>query len=205
MAHNNIISAHTADGCTQDSSINGLYSGQQLNTQCAVGTDNIGCGFNASPEDVSSYGDGFNAAHGGVYAMEWNEEHIRIWHFARGSIPRDVENKQPDPESWGQPVAVFGGSSCDVDTYFKNMRLVLNIVSTRSIKNTYIQRKDKLMVTISTEFLRRLWQCRLGQNRHMQPICANMCRIRGRKPRRIYKRILGRAIYRCLPVPSWKP
>ncbi|KAK1252871.1 hypothetical protein MKX08_004058 [Trichoderma sp. CBMAI-0020] len=127
MAHNNIISAHTADGCTQDSSINGLYSGQQLNTQCAVGTDNIGCGFNPSPDDVSSYGDGFNAAHGGVYAMEWNEEHIRIWHFARGSIPRDIENKEPDPERWGQPVAIFGGSSCDVDTYFKNMRLVLNI------------------------------------------------------------------------------
>lgn len=134
MAHNNIISAHTADGCTQDSSINGLYSGQQLNTQCAVGTDNIGCGFNPSSDDVSSYGDGFNAAHGGVYAMEWNEEQIRIWNFARGSIPRDIENKEPDPESWGQPVAIFGGSSCDVDTYFKNMRLVLNIVSTRSIE-----------------------------------------------------------------------
>ncbi|PON29393.1 hypothetical protein TGAM01_v201642 [Trichoderma gamsii] len=127
MAHNNIISAHTADGCIQGSSINGLYSGQQLNTQCAVGTYNIGCGFNPSSDDLSSYGDGFNAAHGGVYAMEWNEEHIRIWHFARGSIPRDIENKEPDPESWGQPVAIFGGSSCDVDTYFKNMRLVLNI------------------------------------------------------------------------------
>lgn len=136
MAHNNIISAHTADGCTQDSSIDGLYIGQQLNTQCAVGTENIGCGFNPSPDDVSSYGDGFNAAHGGVYAMEWNEEHIRIWHFARGSIPGDIENKEPDPESWGQPVAIFGGSSCDVDTYFKNMRLVLNIVSTY-MKNTF--------------------------------------------------------------------
>ncbi|KAL7922241.1 glycoside hydrolase family 16 protein [Trichoderma austrokoningii] len=127
MAHTNIISAHTADGCTQGSSIDGLYSGQQLNTQCAVGTDNIGCGFSPSPDDVSSYGDGFNAAHGGVYAMEWNEANIRIWHFARGSIPRDIEKKEPDPESWGQPVAIFGGSSCDVDTYFKNMRLVLNI------------------------------------------------------------------------------
>ncbi|KAL6896526.1 glycoside hydrolase family 16 protein [Trichoderma evansii] len=126
-AHTNIISAHTSDGCTQGPSINGLYSGQQLSTQCAVGTDNIGCGFNPSPDDTSSYGDGFNAAHGGVYAMEWNEANIRIWHFPRGSIPRDIENKEPDPDSWGQPVAIFGGSSCDVDTYFKNMRLVLNI------------------------------------------------------------------------------
>lgn len=71
--------------------------------------------------------------------MEWNEANIRIWHFPRGSIPRDIEAKEPDPDSWGQPVAIFGGNSCDVDTYFKNMRLVLNIVSTRFIgyrKNT---------------------------------------------------------------------
>ncbi|KAL7789063.1 glycoside hydrolase family 16 protein [Trichoderma ceciliae] len=126
-AHTNIMSAHTADGCTQSPSIDGLYSGEQLSTQCAVGSDNIGCGFNPSSEDVSSYGDGFNAAHGGVYAMEWDPVHIRIWHFSRGSIPKDIENKKPDPDKWGQPVAIFGGESCDVDRYFKNMRLVLNI------------------------------------------------------------------------------
>ncbi|KAL6881205.1 hypothetical protein J3F83DRAFT_721429 [Trichoderma novae-zelandiae] len=126
-AHKNILSAHTADGCTQSPTIDGLYSGDLINTECAVGTDNIGCGFHPPEEDASSYGDGFNAAHGGVYAMEWDPVHIRIWHFARGSIPRDIEDKRPDPEAWGLPVAVFGGESCDVDRYFKRMRLVLNI------------------------------------------------------------------------------
>ncbi|UKZ73836.1 hypothetical protein TrVFT333_001489 [Trichoderma virens FT-333] len=126
-AHTNIISAHTSDGCTQGNDINGLFSGEQLSRQCAVGTDNIGCGFNPSSEDVSSYGDGFNAAHGGVYAMEWDPVHIRIWHFPRGLIPRDIEKKEPDPDTWGQPIAIFGGSECGVDKYFKHMRLVLNI------------------------------------------------------------------------------
>ncbi|KAK1256198.1 hypothetical protein MKX07_008457 [Trichoderma sp. CBMAI-0711] len=126
-AHTNILSAHTADGCTQSPTIDGLYSGQLINTECAVGENNIGCGFHPSAEDTSSYGDGFNAAHGGVYAMEWDSVHIRIWHFARGEIPRDIEDKRPDPETWGLPIAVFGGESCDVDEYFKRMRLVLNI------------------------------------------------------------------------------
>ncbi|KAH0496896.1 hypothetical protein TgHK011_004239 [Trichoderma gracile] len=126
-AHTNILSAHTADGCTQSPTIDGLFSGQLINTECAVGENNIGCGFHPSVEDTSSYGDGFNAAHGGVYAMEWDSVHIRIWHFARGQIPRDVEEKRPDPETWGLPIAVFGGESCDVDEYFKRMRLVLNI------------------------------------------------------------------------------
>ncbi|KAH6607586.1 glycoside hydrolase family 16 protein [Trichoderma cornu-damae] len=126
-AYTNIISAHTADGCSQSTSIDTLYRGVQLNTECAVGTDNIGCGFNPSPEDTSSYGDGFNAAYGGVYAMEWDPAHIRIWNFPRGAIPEDIENKEPSPDEWGQPVAIFGGPSCDVNRYFKNMRLVLNI------------------------------------------------------------------------------
>ncbi|PTB70742.1 glycoside hydrolase family 16 protein, partial [Trichoderma citrinoviride] len=126
-AHTNILSAHTADGCTQSPTIDGLYSGTLINAECAVGDNNIGCGFHPSGEDTSSYGDGFNAAHGGVYAMEWDSVHIRIWHFARGSIPRDVEEKRPDPETWGLPIAVFGGESCDVDQYFHRMRLVLNI------------------------------------------------------------------------------
>jgi hypothetical protein len=76
--------------------------------------------------------------------MEWDAGNIRIWHFARGSIPGDIENKQPDPESWGQPVAIFGGSSCDVDTYFKNMRLVLNIVSIRSLGYMANRFKDEI-------------------------------------------------------------
>lgn len=67
--------------------------------------------------------------------MEWDSEHIRIWHFPRGSIPRDIRNKQPNPDEWGQPVAIFGGSSCDVDHYFTNMRIVLNIVSTYEMKS----------------------------------------------------------------------
>lgn len=61
--------------------------------------------------------------------MQWDNVHIRIWHFPRGSIPRDIEAKKPDPDSWGQPIAIFGGSQCKVDNYFKHMRLVLNIVS----------------------------------------------------------------------------
>lgn len=59
--------------------------------------------------------------------MEWAENAIKIWHFARGSIPEDITQKNPDPSNWGNPTASFGGSSCDVDKYFKNMNLVINI------------------------------------------------------------------------------
>lgn len=128
-AHHNLISAHTADGCFQDESLAGLFSGEQRNTQCFVGEHNIGCGYNPAEDNLSSYGDSFNAVGGGVYAMQWDNKHIRVWHFARGQIPVDIMAKKPQPEKWGLPEAVFGGKSCNVDDYFKDMNLVINIVS----------------------------------------------------------------------------
>lgn len=81
--------------------------------------------------DTSSYGDGFNAVGGGVYAVDWTADAISIWHFPRSSIPQDIVNKAPVPSSWGTPQAVFGGGSgiysCDVASSFANMSIVLNI------------------------------------------------------------------------------
>ena len=126
-AHSNIISAHTADGCVQTPSTDNLFLGQQRNSACSVGNDNIGCGYNPSANDTTSYGDSFNAINGGVYAMQWDSAHIRVWHFPRNQIPQDIVTKEPQPDNWGLPEAIFGGSSCEVDQYWKNMKLVLNI------------------------------------------------------------------------------
>ncbi|RGP78569.1 glycoside hydrolase family 16 [Fusarium longipes] len=127
LAYTNIMSAHTAQGCMLDPADSNLFSGIRRNLDCGVGTDNVGCGFNPPESDTSSYGDGFNAVGGGVYAMEWDSEYISIWHFPRGAIPADIEAKRPDPRKWGVPQSLFGGSKCNVDDYFSDMRLVLNI------------------------------------------------------------------------------
>ncbi|CAM1511552.1 Fc.00g090650.m01.CDS01 [Cosmosporella sp. VM-42] len=127
LAYTNVISGHTSDNCFLDPVDSDLFSGERRNLDCAIGARNVGCGFDPPATDVSSYGDGFNAAHGGVYAMQWDSDYIRVWHFARGSIPSDIEAKNPDPTGWGLPQAVFGGSKCDVDTYYNNMNLVINI------------------------------------------------------------------------------
>ncbi|RBR07942.1 uncharacterized protein FIESC28_10456 [Fusarium coffeatum] len=127
LAYTNIMSAHTAEGCMLDPADSNLYSGILRDADCGVGTDNVGCGFNPPKSDTSSYGDGFNAVGGGVYAMEWDSEYISIWHFPRGAIPADIVAKRPDPKKWGLPQSLFGGSKCNVNDYFRDMRLVLNI------------------------------------------------------------------------------
>ncbi|CAJ0549326.1 Ff.00g029390.m01.CDS01 [Fusarium sp. VM40] len=127
LAYTNIMSAHTAEGCMLDPADSSLFSGERLGLDCGVGSDNVGCGFRPPESDTSSYGDAFNAIGGGVYAMEWDSEYISIWHFPRGAIPSDIEAKRPDPRRWGIPQSLFGGSKCNVDDYFNDMRIVLNI------------------------------------------------------------------------------
>ncbi|KAG6211116.1 hypothetical protein E4U50_002461 [Claviceps purpurea] len=125
--HRNILSAHTSAGCTLSKNLESKALTPPRTANCDVGTLNVGCAYDAPAKDTSSYGDGFNAAGGGVYAMEWDSEYIKIWHFARSQIPRDIKTKKPDPKTWGLPDAIFGGDSCDVDKYFKDMSLVINI------------------------------------------------------------------------------
>ena len=82
---------------------------------------NAGCGIEAASPD--SYGDGFNRAGGGVYATEWTDEAITIWHFPRDKVPRDVTGERPDPRGWGMPVARFAGD-CDINGHFGAQQIV---------------------------------------------------------------------------------
>jgi hypothetical protein len=131
LAQTNLISGHTSDGCLLPPSSEAKFSAKKLTDDCAVSWDgsNVGCGYGVPKGGEATYGDGFNSCGGGVYAMEWDEKYIKVWHFQRGSIPADITQKKPTPASWGVPLAVFGGSFCDVDSHFNEMRLVLNIVS----------------------------------------------------------------------------
>ncbi|KAH7035065.1 concanavalin A-like lectin/glucanase domain-containing protein, partial [Microdochium trichocladiopsis] len=112
---------HTASGCT--------FSSQG---DCnAPGDGTKGCsepGF----DNPQSYGDGFNAIGGGVFATEWTSDAIRMWFFPRTKgIPADLASGQPNPASasWGRPAAEFAsapGGSCDIDSHFREHRLVFN-------------------------------------------------------------------------------
>lgn len=94
------MTLHTSSNCTM------------LNEAC----DN-GCGIETG--GPSSFGDGFNANGGGVYAMEWTSDAIAIWFFPHSNVPADALTDAPDPTGWGDPTASFvGGQGCDIDEHF---------------------------------------------------------------------------------------
>jgi hypothetical protein len=72
-----------------------------------------------------SYGTGFNANNGGVFATQWTSDFIRIWFFPSGRIPSDITDGAPDPSTWGLPVSNFEGS-CEIDDHFKNHNIIFD-------------------------------------------------------------------------------
>ncbi|KAJ0369321.1 hypothetical protein COL154_002207 [Colletotrichum chrysophilum] len=94
-------------------------------------TNNAGCNYVPPTSDTHTYGDPFNAVGGGVYALEWTDDAISVWHWPRQSIPADILSKKPDPSGWGLPTALFGTLTCEVNKYFKDMSIVIQTVSRR--------------------------------------------------------------------------
>jgi hypothetical protein len=74
---------------------------------------------------VLGSGDSFNSAGGGIYATEWTSNPIAIYQFQRSETPVDIKSGNPNPSSWGEPLALFQGS-CDFTTAIQNQTLVFN-------------------------------------------------------------------------------
>lgn len=63
-----------------------------------------------------------------VYAMELRDAGIRVWMFARDDIPSDISgSSSPDPSSWGEALADFPSTHCDISSHFRNQSIVVNI------------------------------------------------------------------------------
>ena len=88
---------------------------------------------------------GFNSNGGGVYAsmslqnmallitkidilvlVHWSNDGISVYFFPRGSIPSDIQNGAPTPDSWGTPMAHWSSKTCDIAKFFKSHWVLIN-------------------------------------------------------------------------------
>lgn len=75
---------------------------------------------------ASEYSTTFGSTTGGVFAMEWTEEHLKIWDWLHDVAPVDVLSGNPSPSLlWGLPSYTI--QSCNIDKAFKDMKMILNI------------------------------------------------------------------------------
>ncbi|KZF26050.1 glycoside hydrolase family 16 protein [Xylona heveae TC161] len=121
----NDMTLHTGPNCSITD--NGEFTGTMPSwlTDCnAAYGDYNGCQIQATA--TNSYGAGFNQAGGGVYATLWDSDAISIWFWSHsGTVPADIVSGEPDPTSWGEPLAMFQGG-CNIDNSFKDMQIVFD-------------------------------------------------------------------------------
>ena len=104
------------------------FSGELVTPNCDVNAPdqdtNAGCQI-ADTESLT-FGSGFNAANGGIYATEWTSDFIKIWFFPRGSAPADITSGNPNPsDAWGTPNSVFQGTF-NMDEHFQNLQIIFD-------------------------------------------------------------------------------
>lgn len=122
----NLMTAHTNAGCTITST--GKFAGTMETANCDINAPNqaTNAGCSISTGSSQSFGSGFNAGGGGVYATQWTGSAISIWFFPRSAIPADVNFGSPNPEDWGLPTAQFAGG-CDIDEHFVNQQIMFDV------------------------------------------------------------------------------
>lgn len=124
----NSMSTHTGSGCVQQTSgfSASFMMNTQLKNQCNVySTSAQGCGVRSKSK--SSYGAPFNSKGGGVYALQWDSNGIKTYHWSRKSIPADVKAGKPKPSAkWGKPENFVHYSKCSPYKHFNQLRIVIN-------------------------------------------------------------------------------
>ncbi|EHL01813.1 putative endo-1,3(4)-beta-glucanase [Glarea lozoyensis 74030] len=125
---------HTSAGFSVAGNKKGLQqSGDQTTYNCDdnaqssdYGSQFTGQGCASTNINPGSYGSALNAVGGGVYAMEWTSDVIRVWSFPKVVIPLDIIAGKPDPSKWGLPTFTTAQGKGDIDSHFKDHKVVLD-------------------------------------------------------------------------------
>ncbi|KAJ7101421.1 hypothetical protein B0H15DRAFT_816070 [Mycena belliarum] len=92
----------------------------------ATGGNTIGCV--TTETKPNSFGSGFAAQGGGVFATLWDTTGIAMWYFARADVPSNIGGSAaPDPTTWGKASAWYPAASCDPTKAFGPQIITLYI------------------------------------------------------------------------------
>jgi hypothetical protein len=117
---NNQVTLHTSPGCSPGVGPGGESGRRVGHSDCGAGGGFEGCGV---ADNRPSFGSSFNSNGGGVYASLWTSSGIKVWYFPSRDVPENIRGGNPNPDTWGTPVANFGGG-CDYDARFRDMNIV---------------------------------------------------------------------------------
>lgn len=124
----NIYSVHTGSGCSiaqsAMASMNLVTPVKATASSCDANSDPAACGF--TDNSKSTFGSSFNTAGGGVFALVFNTDEIKTYFFQADKVPADIQNKSPNPSSWGAPRMDVPSSTCNPSTNFNDLMMIID-------------------------------------------------------------------------------
>jgi hypothetical protein len=122
----NHVALHTTAGCVvSQASMSGTFDTTNCDVNAAGQATNAGCGGYTLAN--GTYGNGLNNLGGGIYAVDWTAEAIRVYQFARSEIPSDILAGAPNPALWGEPAFDFSGSGANIPAHFNSHQIVFDM------------------------------------------------------------------------------
>lgn len=110
----------------QETDVQTTWNCDDTATSSPYGSQYQNQGCSATSTDPNSYGDTFNAAGGGIYALEWTSDVIQIWNWEGNSAPGDIGQGNPDPTGWGTPAFTTANGIGAIDDFFQDHQIILN-------------------------------------------------------------------------------
>ncbi|KAH8097026.1 concanavalin A-like lectin/glucanase domain-containing protein [Cristinia sonorae] len=125
LMSNNQMALHTTAGCLHPAPP--VQKGRNQNEDCGTGT-----GCTVGETAPNSFGPGFAAAGGGVWATQFDVAGIFIWYWSRPDVPQNLvqstSTSSLDISSWGPPTASYpAGPWCNITKFFSPQQLVFDI------------------------------------------------------------------------------
>ncbi|BFZ56199.1 hypothetical protein PYCC9005_003241 [Savitreella phatthalungensis] len=124
----NVVSLHTGTNCNTWNIQNRNQTGEALSDMCFSKITNVGCGTRS--QNATSFGAAFNKRKGGVYALDWRTNGIRVWFFPRDHLPADLSSSSSagiTMQDWGLPDANFPDTGCDIVKSFRNHAIIFDL------------------------------------------------------------------------------
>ena len=125
----NYAAGHVARQCSitnNGGSGSVLYSNCNYNDRDPWGNAKNPTGCQVDARNPVSWGANFNNNGGGVYAMEWTSDAIKIWFFPKGGAPSDLNTANPNPANWGTPFTYWDNSGCNLDANYRDLRIIFD-------------------------------------------------------------------------------
>ncbi|KJZ78431.1 hypothetical protein HIM_02469 [Hirsutella minnesotensis 3608] len=131
VGNSNSFGKCVLDGANQTSALHTAVNCDNTYSNQPLQWPNEGC---VAKEEKNGI---WGSEQGGTQALEWTSDSIKIYTFPRGAEPSNIDDDEPDTDSWGVPSVHAKKSHCDIDRAFLEQKIIINVAICGTLVDDY--------------------------------------------------------------------